>query len=106
MWKNRLGYILTAGLLFSFVFFFSRPYLLYAAAVLVLLALISGICMHQECKNLEIQLKVGKGVRGGEELPLELVVTTARSPWFLRYVQMDLTIQNEMFQTTEQTVFL
>ena len=106
MWKNRLGYILTTGLLLSFVFFFSRPYLLYTAVVLILLALCSGIGMHKECKNLEIQLKVGKGMRGGEEIPFELVVTTAKSPWFLRYVQMDFTIQNEMFQTTKQTRLL
>ena len=103
MWKNRLGYILTAGAMFLFVFFFSEPFLLYAGTALILIALVVGIEMHQECRDLEVRLKVGKGVRGGEELPLEITVRTQKSPWFLRCIQMDLTIQNEMFQTTEQT---
>ncbi len=84
-------------------FFFSEPFLLYAGTALILIALVVGIGMHQECRDLEVRLKVGKGVRGGEELPLEITVRTQKSPWFLRCIQMDLTIQNEMFQTTEQT---
>ena len=103
MWKNRLGYILTAGAMFLFVFFFSEPFLLYAGTALILIALVVGIGMHQECRDLEVRLKVGKGVRGGGELPLEITVRTQKSPWFLRCIQMDLAIQNEMFQTTEQT---
>ena len=103
MWKNRLGYILTAGAMFLLVFFFGEPFLLYAGTALILIALVVGIGMHQECRDLEVRLKVGKGVRGGEELPLEITVRTQKSPWFLRCIQMDLTIQNEMFQTTEQT---
>ena len=103
MWKNRLGYILTTGLMISLVFFFSEPFLFYAGIAMILIAIAVGIGMHQECRGLEVQLKVGKGVRGGEEIPFEITVQTPRSPWFLRCVQMDLAIQNEMFQTTEQT---
>lgn len=103
MWKNRLGYIFTTVVMFLLVFFFSEPFLLYAGAALILVALVVGIGMHQECRDLEVKLKVGKGVRGGEELPLEIMVRMPKSPWFLRYIQADLAIQNEMFQTTEQT---
>lgn len=103
MWKNRLGYILTTGMVLLLVFFFSEPFLLYAGVALILVAAVIGIGMHQESRDLEVRLKVGKGVRGGDELPFEITVRTRKNPWFLRYVQMDLAIQNEMFQTTEQT---
>ena len=75
MWKNRLGYILTAGAMFLFVFFFSEPFLLYAGTALILIALVVGIGMHQECRDLEVRLKVGKGVRGGGQNAEESVVS-------------------------------
>ncbi len=98
MWKNRLGYILTAGAMFCFCFFFSEPFLLYAGTPRILVALVVGIGMHQECRSGSEGLKVGKACAEAKSFRLKLAVRTQKSPWLCAVSRWTI-IQNEMFQT-------
>ena len=106
MWKNRMGYILTIALLLGLVFFFSNPYLLCAAGIRVFLALHSGLAIRRECHKMEIKMELGAGTTGGGEVPFRILLSMKKSPWFLRYLEVEIEKKNKMFQTTERKRFL
>ena len=56
MRKRRLAYWLVLAVLAVFLFFFSRPFFLWALAVLGVLALVVAVLLRQDAKKLTLRL--------------------------------------------------
>ena len=97
MRKRCLAYWLVLAVLAVFLFFFSRPFFLWALAVLGVLALVVAVLLRQDAKKLTLCLEVRSGGREGSQVPLTIVVRPRGRILVSRCMEVDLSIENLMF---------
>lgn len=106
MWKNRLGYIcITAGCM-VLLFMYSSPFLVYTCLLLVAAALVMGILLHREARNLKVDLNIEPAGLNGENVHPVMTLEAPVRLWASGYAMVEVSIQNLMFNTKEKKRFL
>ena len=102
MWKNRLSYALMAAALAVMLFFFSKPFLLGAIAVIAALALAMFVLLRRDASVLRVKLRIRPGGREGAPLPFTLTVSAERPLLVTRCVLAEIELRGAMFGTVER----
>lgn len=105
MKANRTGYISLIIVLFIMLYFTSMPFLAYSIAVLVLMAVITGILLVIDSASIHAGLTIKGSGQLGREIPYTLSIGSRSGLLVTRSVLVELEIYNKMFDsTTHKTV--
>ena len=99
--KNKFIYIFIIAVMSAFVFFFSKPYLLYALFLILLLAVFLAIFIKADAEKLSVSLRAGSGGQPNMQLPVSIVITKNGNLISAGYIFLDIEIENVLFGTTE-----
>ncbi|MBU5481093.1 DUF58 domain-containing protein [Blautia sp. MSJ-19] len=102
MWKNRLGYILVMAGCAVLLFFYSRPFLLYALLLMLGVAVGDFFLLRRDARNLQTEFEIRPAVRQGNTASLILKTSSKHRMLVAGQILLDAVVRNEMFDTVEQ----
>ena len=101
MRKNRIGYTIFTLCVGILLFFYSKPFLLAAFVVLLLLPVLELMMVHKEAVKLSVRLVTRTGSREGRSLPLVFETEATGQLFSVRSVLVEAELYNQMFGRTE-----
>lgn len=107
MWKSRISYgiLILACLILMLVY--SKPYLLYVAVLLLVLAACMIVLLRLDIGKLNVELKAGYWGQEGDTVHLKLKLNTEKHLLVTGGIYLRLAIINEMIGDTDyKSVFL
>ena len=106
MLKNRLSYIAFAVVIALLLFFFSKPFLLYALVAHAVLTVVIKLLIVRDSKSVNTEFKIRHGVREGGRIIAEFKVIPKYRLFAANSVLAEIEIQNKMFNTSEIRQFM
>lgn len=100
MLKNRLSYIAFAVVIVLLLFFFSKPFLLYALVAHAVLTVVIKLLIVRDSKSVNTEFKIRHGVREGGRIIAEFKVIPKYRLFAANSVLAEIEIQNKMFNTS------
>lgn len=101
MWKNRIGYILVMAGCVVLLFLYSRPFLLYALILLLLIAVGDFFLLRRDVHSLKTELEIRPSVKQGKTATLILKTSSKHSLVTAGQIILEAKVRNEMFDTVE-----
>ncbi len=106
MRRNRATYAVLVLLLAWMLYQYSQPFLLWASAVLLILALTIALLLRRDAEDLSMSLKLRGGQREGGLMAVTAEITAKRPLLVTRAVQLELERRNVMTGAVERQTLL
>ena len=106
MWRNRASYLALLAALAILLYFFQKPFLLAALALLTLFALVTRLLLSRDARRTETEIVLRPGAREGKRLPADILVRSRGRLLVTRSLIADVEVRNEMTGTLRKFHFI
>ena len=106
MKRSRAAYAILIVLLAWMLYQYRQPFLLWAAGILLLLALTMALLLRRDAGNLSVSLRLRGGQREGGVMAVTAEVSAKKALLVTRTVQLELERRNIMTGAVERQTFL
>ena len=106
MWRNRASYLALLAALAILLYFFQKPFLLAALALLTLFALVTRLLLSRDARRAETEIVLRPGAREGKRLPADILVRSRGRLLVTRSLIADVEVRNEMTGTLRKFHFV